>query len=122
MDSFTVGDQEIVLNSTPGFKNAGVANDVNVLVLVDTLQHGKDAGIRWSRKEEMEQTPRFFIPYNFLKLHIKEAETLATTGSSLLGSVRIHETELPETIHVVPDLNPYIQKGVPLLLEPRAWV
>ena len=58
---------------------------LHVLVLVDTLQRGTDVGIQWVEKYEMEQTPRFFMADSFLKPHIKKAETLEDTGSSLLG-------------------------------------
>ena len=121
--SFTHNGVEIKVagnNRTAGFSRSAdtVSNGVCTycLVLVDTVSAGEDAGLTWNHEDSLPQTPDTFMTIGSLKPALKEHDT-PPEPNRLLGQVHTIETRLPRTIHVVPDLRPYIQSKVPLMLE-----
>jgi hypothetical protein len=88
-----------------------------VLVLVDSVTIGADAGLSWTVERELPRTPLVIMAVGTLRPAIVATAAPSTAGT-LTGAVRTITTTLPPTVQVVPNLNPYIQiKGVPLLLE-----
>lgn len=112
---FTAGNSRTAgFSRSPDMVTVGLTT--YCLALVDTVTHGEEAGLTWQHENDLPHSQDTIMTIGNLKPLLDALDTPPTTNQ-MLGTVNIVETRISPTIHAVPDLRPYLQAHVPLLLE-----